>query len=463
MRRLATSAALLIAAVSGCTAGGDAEPPPAPVVYAYEQRESESTPEGVVLVRDDKVVARIPGESPTFTADGKYLVSILPGKIAATDVASGKTYEHLLTFTPPKGCEVSASLVGDAVVLAAPTLRRLKLPELTTVEPVSAQLPPRLPACVVGTVGTDLLVVVRNRQGPQLYRVGADGTTRRLGPDPLAPPIDSGPDIIRFSTTGPPRMAYVTSDGNLAEVVHVLDLDSGQDIVPEFAALGLPDRADTVNVRDVWWSASGTLYATMQSQKSRQEVAAVEQQLWQLNGNAWEPAYAMRWLSVRELPDGRRLIILAEESGDPAVGPGNLFEESPQGLRQIAEAVYEVATPPLTTPPPAQPPALGLVWGPYQEGYQAVEPKQIANGGSPTGAVSDITWQNWGTDRATGTGTGWVEGETVAGGHEEKMTVVAFDLGTCGGRPAYRAVHWYPTSESYDPAHYIDACNGQFH
>lgn len=101
--------------------------------------------------------------------------------------------------------------------------------------------------------------------------------------------------------------------------------------------------------------------------------------------------------------------------------------------------------------------------GPYQEGYQAVEPEQIVNGGSPTGVVKDITWQNWGAERATGTGIGWVEGETVAGGHEETMTVVAFDLGTCGGRRAYRAVQWFPAPESFDPSHYIGACDGQFH
>jgi hypothetical protein len=467
VRRFALPATLLIAVAGGCTAG-DApphpdSPPPGPVIYAYEERGSDTTTGNVVLVRDDTVVTRMAGTSPALTTDGKYLVTSTQEKIHVTDVANGRQYEHTLTFLPPDTCPASASLAGDAVILAAPTLKRLKLPDLSTAEAVPAQLPPKLPACVVGTAGSDLIVIVSNSKGPQLYRVGADGTTRQLGPDPLAPPDHAGPDVLRFSTTGPARLAYTTVDDDRGEVVHVLDLDSGQHAVPGTAALGLPGKADTIDVRDLWWSASGTLFATMQSQESHAGEVVAEQQLWQLSGNAWEPSYAIYWHSARELPDGRRLIIRAAETGNPAASHGDLYEESPQGLRRITEEVYDIITPPLSAPPPAQPPSLGLVWGPYQEGYQGVEPKSIVNGGSPTGVVTDITWQSWGADPATGTGNGWVEGETVAGGHPEKMTVVASDLGTCGGRSAYRAVRWYPTSEPSDPGHSIGTCDGQFH
>jgi hypothetical protein len=40
--------------------------------------------------------------------------------------------------------------------------------------------------------------------------------------------------------------------------------------------------------------------------------------------------YAIFWHSARELPDGRRLIIRAAETGNPAASQGDLYEESPK-------------------------------------------------------------------------------------------------------------------------------------
>jgi hypothetical protein len=78
-----------------------------------------------------------------------------------------------------------------------------------------------------------------------------------------------------------------------------------------------------------------------------------------------------------------------------------------------------------------------------------VEPAAIELGGDPTGVVTGITWQSWGGAEATGTGTGTYVGpdQTVAQGTTEKATVVAYDLGTCKGAPAYSSVTWYFPSQ----------------
>jgi hypothetical protein len=66
-------------------------------------------------------------------------------------------------------------------------------------------------------------------------------------------------------------------------------------------------------------------------------------------------------------------------------------------------------------------------------------------GGDPTGRVYGITWQAWGGQEATGTGTGyWVgPGQIVAQGTPQSVDITALDLGSCGGQYMYRAVEWY--------------------
>lgn len=136
------------------------------------------------------------------------------------------------------------------------------------------------------------------------------------------------------------------------------------------------------------------------------------------------------------------------------------------------------AEPPATVPssteaPSARPstaealPTLGLVWGPGgQQGYGTVRPATVFNGGDPTGLVRHITWSSWGGATATGRGEAeWVApGQTVAQGIFQPATIVAFDLGSCGGHPAYQAV------EAFFPQHggkfssvtYINDCTGQY-
>jgi hypothetical protein len=84
-------------------------------------------------------------------------------------------------------------------------------------------------------------------------------------------------------------------------------------------------------------------------------------------------------------------------------------------------------------------------WGASAAGFGQVKPAEISLGGDPTGMLSGITWQSWGGDTATGTGTSTYVGpnQSAAQGVQERATVVASDLGRCGGGAAYQQVKWY--------------------
>jgi len=105
---------------------------------------------------------------------------------------------------------------------------------------------------------------------------------------------------------------------------------------------------------------------------------------------------------------------------------------------------------------------LGQAWGPDQAGYGQVRPSIINNGGDPTGVVSEIEWQSWGGPQAIGQGTSdyVTANEPVAAGMPAPATVVAFDLGKCRGRLAYRAIEWYfpEHAETFDSRQYINTC-----
>jgi hypothetical protein len=98
-------------------------------------------------------------------------------------------------------------------------------------------------------------------------------------------------------------------------------------------------------------------------------------------------------------------------------------------------------------------------------GFGQVEPPEIFLGGDPTGDVVHIAWASWGNSRASGTGTSLyvAPNQITADGTEESVTVVAFDLGTCGAKPAYQAVEWYypQHGDAFDPSNYINACTGE--
>jgi len=92
-------------------------------------------------------------------------------------------------------------------------------------------------------------------------------------------------------------------------------------------------------------------------------------------------------------------------------------------------------------------PVLGNKWNPSPDlkGYGTVMPSTLAFGGDVSGLVKNITWQSWGGLTATGTGKAEyiAPGDTPPQGVEEVATIVAFNLGVCGGKSAYNSIDWY--------------------
>lgn len=135
-----------------------------------------------------------------------------------------------------------------------------------------------------------------------------------------------------------------------------------------------------------------------------------------------------------------------------------------------AASARHAASPHTATPSAASAaatPTLGIAWALDQQGYGRVKPRTIFNGGDPTGLVSHIRWTRWGQRRAIGHGTGdWVwPGLSVAeGGMPLHATVVAFDLGSCRGRLAYRKIVWYfpGRGQHFDRRAFINICTGHY-
>jgi hypothetical protein len=168
-------------------------------------------------------------------------------------------------------------------------------------------------------------------------------------------------------------------------------------------------------------------------------------------------------LSPKDMADyfGTAGVLLAPLAA--AGGLAAFFDSEFQGLHDILTgrdryAIYLHA---------AQDPTLGLSWGPSSKGYGTVQPSFVYNGGDPSGIVSGITWSSWGEPTATGTGIAEYVGpnQFVANGTREQAIIVASNLGTCGGAPAYTDLRWYFPSEGETfthPAFHIDACTHQY-
>jgi hypothetical protein len=120
--------------------------------------------------------------------------------------------------------------------------------------------------------------------------------------------------------------------------------------------------------------------------------------------------------------------------------------------------------------PTAHPvPTLGLLTGNFVHGsgFGQVKPKEVFNGGDPTGLVTSITWRGWGGAQAVGTGRSDYVGpnQAVAAGTLESVRIVAFDLGTCHGRYMYAAVEWYfpQHGQAFSARQFEDACIGAYY
>lgn len=143
----------------------------------------------------------------------------------------------------------------------------------------------------------------------------------------------------------------------------------------------------------------------------------------------------------------------AVSSGQPSTGQASTGQAVPATTRTPATATI--------------PPTLGRVWGPGgQEGYGKERPSTVFNGGDPTGLVKRITWSSWGGPTATGTGTSFYVPPNgfVSQSTSQPATIVAFDLGSCAGHPAYLAVEWYypQHGQKFSPTTYINDCTGKY-
>lgn len=120
-----------------------------------------------------------------------------------------------------------------------------------------------------------------------------------------------------------------------------------------------------------------------------------------------------------------------------------------------------------STMAPSTVPTLGRLAGNFAhagKGFGQVRPSEIFNGGDPTGLVSHVVWTSWGRPKTVG--TGWSDdvgpNQRVSTGTEEPATVVAFNLGTCGGTLMYQAVEWYfpQHGQVFNPHRYENICTG---
>jgi len=98
------------------------------------------------------------------------------------------------------------------------------------------------------------------------------------------------------------------------------------------------------------------------------------------------------------------------------------------------------------------------------KGYGHAEPSLLSSGGNAfTFEVTKISWEHWGEKRAVGHGTGWYvpPGNALLDGHKEAMKLVAFDLGSCHGRRAYRKLSWFfpAHGKHFDPDTANEVCH----
>jgi hypothetical protein len=186
-------------------------------------------------------------------------------------------------------------------------------------------------------------------------------------------------------------------------------------------------------------------------------------------GRAGRPA-ALR-ISVAALA----LAGLAAVSAGCASSPAPTATSSPPTPTVTASAASQPTVSPGTATVPASAsaspagaPTLGQLAGVFAHGtgFGQVKPSKIFNGGDPTGLVTDVVWTSWGGTQATATGTSEYvgPGQSNAQGSEEQATVVAFDLGTCGGKLMYQAVEWYfpQHGQAFSPDNYENICTGTY-
>jgi len=95
-------------------------------------------------------------------------------------------------------------------------------------------------------------------------------------------------------------------------------------------------------------------------------------------------------------------------------------------------------------------------------GFGKVKPREVYLGGSGSGLVRNIHWYSWGGKRALGWGEGHYSppGHSNAEGISEAANIVAFRVGECNGRRAYKAIEWYFPEHGghFDPRNASNVC-----
>jgi len=79
----------------------------------------------------------------------------------------------------------------------------------------------------------------------------------------------------------------------------------------------------------------------------------------------------------------------------------------------------------------------------------------------------NVSWQSWGGPEAVGSGVGYYDPPNVpvSNSIREQATVVAFDLGTCGGRYMYQGIEWYfpESGGSFDNSTFLNICSWTYY
>jgi hypothetical protein len=151
--------------------------------------------------------------------------------------------------------------------------------------------------------------------------------------------------------------------------------------------------------------------------------------------------------------------------GGPSIGVAGRHSSTSTSTttRSAVPASSTSTTTATSTTSAAASPVLG---GPNSDcqGCGEVAPTTLTLGGySLNGTVfggmkfSQVSWQSWGSAQTRAPAT---NANFVSPGEMGTVTLIAFDLGRCGGTYGYQALEWLTASQSFDPSNY-DTCDGR--
>jgi hypothetical protein len=195
--------------------------------------------------------------------------------------------------------------------------------------------------------------------------------------------------------------------------------------------------------------------------------------LFAVTATSRSDAWAVGWET-----DGSRTVAGGPDTANPDILILHWNGSAWIPLTKVGFAPPTTTTVPPTTTVPSTPgaaaPLLGsAAWGQALgssagiTGFGEVAPADISMGAVASSPhVDSISWSNWGAPEATGQGQaidGTGQTGPVSSWPVKPVTVVAFDLGNCGGGPpAYQKVTWYfpEDGQTFDPSAATNACTG---